>query len=516
MHTMHMGALSTHAKQLLLVSAILALSAGVYVVQVLNREPLQTIRVVRGDLSQEVSLTGKAKAVQEVDLAFQAGGTIRVVQARVGSKVVVGDVLAQLDEDEMRANLAQAEASRDAEAAKLRDLQNGAKPEDLAVLEAKVASADSSRVDAVRKLANANRDAYTLADDAVHNKADQFLDNARSAPSLRIAPPDSQLIFRIESDRLALETLFTKWNNLNNATIGEDEADTVIAYLRSIQSYLASLSQAANSPNVSSDLSSATLASYRTDLSTARTQVDTAITQLQSALSALRTAEADLAIARRTLDSEKAGSTVLTIEAQAARVKQYEAQVASLAAQLSKTNLLSPITGIVTSQNAKVGQVANAGSPLVSVISDADLEIEAYVPEISIGKVDIGNRARIVFDAFPDQEYEGTVAAIDPAETIIDGVTNFKLTIALAQKDSRLRRGLTADVTIVRSAKESVLVIPEYAIQTEGGTSYVRVVRAGKPVAVAVTTGMRGTNGFIEIVSGINEGDEVVIAATEE
>lgn len=508
---MHMVAFSPYVRLSLTVGVLATLVALGYAIRAFSSESLETIEVVRTDVRQEISVTGKAIAVEEVELAFQAGGTISEVFTQVGSLVVLGDVLARLDEREMRASLQQAEALRDAEAAKLADMRNGIKPEDIAILEAKLEGAISARDQAHINLINAIRDAYTAADDALRNKADQFVDNAWHTPVLRIIPPDFQLVQRIETGRRQLETVLEEWKRTLDDTTDEERAADALSALRIIQSYLTELSLAANASHISGALSAATLATYRNDLSLARSQVDGAITELQAAIASHRLASTDVAVTLRTLESEKAGSTQLSLEAQSARVTQYEAQAASIRAQLTKARLVSPISGVVTQQRAKIGQVAAAGTPLVSVISNADLEIEAYVPEISIGKVEIGNRATVVFDAYPDDEFLGTVAAIDPAETVIEGVANYKVTIALAHKDTRLRRGFTADVRIIRAEAEDVLAIPEYVlVHTSAGAAVEKIVD-GMVTESLVQLGLRGDNGYVEILEGLAEGDRLVI-----
>ncbi len=506
-----MSVLLKHLRLLVFLGIVLFILSGIQTYRVYSEVKPETVKAIRGDVVQQISITGKAKAVQEVDLAFQTGGTIEAVNVRVGSRVTIGDVLATLDKGEMHATLRESEANRDAEAAKLADLQSGARPEDVAILEARVASARADFVDAEYRLSNSFRDAYTSADDAVRNKADQFMDSSGGDFDLRISPPDFELIARIERNREALNPIFPEWARMNSAVVSLEAGGKAAEYLRQVQSYLSELSQAANDSNVTSTLSQTTMSTYKADLSLARVAIDNAIADLQTALAAYRATDAAITVAERTLASEEAGSTKLSLDAQAARVKQFEAQIANVRAQLSRALLISPITGVVTKQNAEVGEVGVAGSPLVSVISDADLEIEAYVPEISIGKVEIGNRVEIVFDAFPDDRFTGSVAAIEPAETVIDGVANFKVTVALVEKDPRLRRGLTADLTIIRASRENVVYLPEFVLErSESGVTVQKMIN-GKVFAVPITTGMRGENGTTEILSGVAEGDIIVV-----
>ncbi len=508
-------ALSPYVRLTLTIALLLCIGGGIYVYRSYAREPETVIMVTRGDVTKQVSVTGKARAVQEVDLAFQTGGTIQTVQARVGSRVLSGDILAVLNTAEMQAALNEALASRDAEVATLGDLSNGARPEDLAVLQAKLESARLSEIDATSELRNALRNAYTVADDAVHNKADRLIDMSGRTPTLRITPPDLMLVLSIERTRGELDPLFTSWEALSNLDPTLSLGISVLNNLEKVQSYLAALSQAANASNASTDLSDSDISTYRVNLASARNAIESSLSEVQGALAAVRNASSAVSIAERTLLSEKAGSTELALLAQEARVKQFDAQVESIRAQLTRANLVAPISGVVTRQSAKVGQVAHAGETLISVISDADLEIEAYVPEISIGKVEVGNAARIAFDAFQDEVFDGVVAEIEPAETVIDGVTNFKVTVALTRKDPRLRRGLTADITIVSARRNNVLIVPEYVVERHDGVSYVLVRREEGTSLEPVALGLKGDDGAIEVLSGLREGDAVVVPLGE-
>jgi HlyD family secretion protein len=144
--------------------------------------------------------------------------------------------------------------------------------------------------------------------------------------------------------------------------------------------------------------------------------------------------------------------------------------------ELSKFTLRSPISGVVTKQDGKLGQIVTAGSPIVSVISSNDYEIEANVSEVSIGNVVVGSTVSIKMDAFQNEGFPGTVAYIEPGETIVDGVVNFKTTVAISDDySSYLKPGLTANLLIQTYRRDDVLVIPTYALINKDGKSFVNV-----------------------------------------
>jgi len=88
--------------------------------------------------------------------------------------------------------------------------------------------------------------------------------------------------------------------------------------------------------------------------------------------------------------------------------------------KLNDAILKAPFPGVVAKIDIKIGEVVTAGGEsVISLISANKFEIEVDVPEADIGKVDIGDPARIVLDAFPEESWPGQVAEIEPAETII-------------------------------------------------------------------------------------------------
>ena len=129
---------------------------------------------------------------------------------------------------------------------------------------------------------------------------------------------------------------------------------------------------------------------------------------------------------------------------------------------------------------------------------------------MDIGALNIDNQVKITFDAFPKETFLGKIAFIEPAETIVDGVTNFKIKIILEKDDARLKSGLTANLDIITKTKESVLFLPQYAILENDEGSFVKLASNGQTLQQAVELGLRGENGSIEILSGVNEGDEVL------
>jgi HlyD family secretion protein len=188
-----------------------------------------------------------------------------------------------------------------------------------------------------------------------------------------------------------------------------------------------------------------------------------------------------------------------------------EASVLSAKAELDKTVIIAPISGTVTRQDAKVGQIDSANVILVSLISASNFEIEANIPEADIAKVAVGNTADITIDAYgSDVRFETKVVKIDPAETEIEGVATYKTTFIFTKEDERVKSGMTANIDILTAKKENVILIPTRAVSSKNNEKFVQILTGQGPEDIIITVGLRGSDGNIEIISGVNEGDKIV------
>ena len=261
--------------------------------------------------------------------------------------------------------------------------------------------------------------------------------------------------------------------------------------------------------------------SYKTTVSSARAGISAALADISAAQEKLNTAESNYLVAQKNLELKQSGNQPETISAQEAQVQRAEAGVGLIQAQLAKTVLRSPIAGLVTKMDIEVGEIAPANTALAAVIAESALEIEANVPEVDIAKINIGNAVKINLDALPYENFTGRVVYIDPAETVIDGVVNFKIKIFFDQTDERIKSGLTANLDVKTLTKEDALVLPQFAIiENDRGTFVKKIASAGAGLAAAknldqaqetpVKIGIRSPDGRVEVISGLAEGDSVL------
>ncbi len=204
-------------------------------------------------------------------------------------------------------------------------------------------------------------------------------------------------------------------------------------------------------------------------------------------------------------------------EAKKLASEQARERVRTLELQMKENVLTAPMSGIISQFDARVGEVVTLGQTIARVIKPEAYILESRVPESDITKITLGMTAHITFDSLSsDDIFESVVQSIDPAATIIQDVVSYKVQFRLARIDERLREGMTGNIDIETAKREGVLWVPYRALTKEGTKTYTEVKQADQTFKkVEVTTGLEGDEGTIEVKSGLKEGDEVTIGATQ-
>lgn len=484
----------------LVIVVIIALSRGGSSVS------FESATAERGTIKEQVSVTGKVLPVAKADLAFEKSGAIAKILVKVGDRVKAGQTLASLDNAADLANYQSAQA-------KLDDVRRSLRPEELAAEQAKV---DSSKVlldNAGKDALDAFRDGYVKAQGAVVNYTDSFFSNPQSVnPTINIRVSSSNLERSINGKRLLVTMELNKWKadlDANGAAI--DKAADLLAgadgHLSVIKDYMGTLSSIVNDLNPgNSGLTQSAIDTYVSYANSAQSGLNQAISAITVAETSLKNKIAAYDEARNNFGLKNAGASPEAIRAQ-------EATVAAYRAEWSKDTLTSPIDGLVTRVEPDLGEFVSAGSVVFSVQSYGDYKIEAFVPEADIAKVAAGNTAQVTLDAYgSDTLFKAKVVTIDPAETVLEGVPTYKVTLYFTDRDERIRSGMTANTDILTHEKSDTIVIPLRAVTDDNGTKTVKLIRDdGKTYdVVPVQTGLKGYDGMIEIVSGLTAGQKVV------
>ncbi|MFI5110023.1 MAG: efflux RND transporter periplasmic adaptor subunit [Terriglobales bacterium] len=361
-------------------------------------DPSKLAKVEKGDLAKSVVATGKIEPITKVEIKSKASGIVKKLYVEYGDKVKKGQVLADLDKEEIQARVAQARAQ----------------------LEASSASLNGTRADLVRAKVDAEG-------------------------------PDVPLLKR--------------------------------AYVRA---------QGMAKDGVVSE-------------------------------SALDDAQKNYELALNKQNVSKAQLQVLEAKIGQAQgqVAQDRANLKQLEEQLGYTTIESPIDGIVLSRDVEVGDavssilVLGSSATLVMTMGDtSEVYVKGKVDESDIGKVYLGQPARIKVESYKDKTFTGKVTKISPMGVEKDNVTTFEVRASINNPEGVLKANMTANAEIILEEHKNVLQIPEGAIlYDKDKKASVEVPdpkgKEGKR-KMAVNIGI--SNGAkTELLGGLKEGAQVVL-----
>jgi len=243
----------------------------------------------------------------------------------------------------------------------------------------------------------------------------------------------------------------------------------------------------------------------------------------------------EMLISREQLETAKAQYEISEADKESIlyQIKQAEASLQSTLDHLSKTVYNSPIDGIITSLRIEEGEIAlvgtmnNPGTVLMSIADLSVMEVEVEVDETDVIGVKIGQLSEVKVDAFPDQTINGKVTEIGSSAlqkvTASEESKDFKVIITLENPPEDLKPGLSASADIITADKKDVLAIPISALvlrekedadknkkKNEEPEEGVYIVENSRAKFYPVNKGIMGEM-MIEIVSGLEEGQEVVV-----
>jgi HlyD family secretion protein len=240
----------------------------------------------------------------------------------------------------------------------------------------------------------------------------------------------------------------------------------------------------------------------------AQSALDDAHSALDVAENRKRSAQAQLAISRAKVTEARA------------QVAQAKATADRIAEDLANATLRAPIDGTVLTRDVEIGSpvssILNLGANGTLVMTLGDITrvfVRGRVDEADIGRVRLGQQARIRVETFKDKAFEGRVTQISPMGVEKDNVTNFEVRVSIDNPGKELKANMTANAEIVLEEHPNSIIVPEAAISYDAQKhAFVDVVSPGakngrKKTAVTVGVG-NGTK--IQILEGLKAGDKVV------
>ncbi len=300
--------------------------------------------------------------------------------------------------------------------------------------------------------------------------------------------------------------------------------DDIIAYKSAVASALSSLIADGTALANAKQSFAAAQAALVDDVASSVNALATATVSRSRAVatsaSAVASRSADLARASASLASIVVAPRNVDVASLRASIAAAQAELAGAEARLAKTRIVSPIDGIVTAVAFDAGESAAVGQPAITVLSTGtQYEIAMDVPESDVSKIHVGDASDVTFDALGDAlVFPGTLSGIDPAQKVIEGVVFYeaKVTLAEGQDLSLIRPGMSSNVTVHAAARADALSVPSRSVLTKGGYKYVRRQAADGTIEErTVMVGLRADGGMTEILSGLEEGETVVVSLSK-
>ena len=204
-----------------------------------------------------------------------------------------------------------------------------------------------------------------------------------------------------------------------------------------------------------------------------------------------------------------------------AEIAQSKAALANASENLQYATIVSPIDGEVLSRDVEVGDavssilVLGSQATLVMTLGDtSEVYVKGQVDESDIGKVYLGQPARIVVESFKDRAFQGRVTKIAPLGEEKDNVTTFEVRVSIVNATGELRANMSANAEIILEEKKNVLLVPEGAVIFDKDKSSLVEVpdpkadtgRRRVPVKLGISNGVKA-----EVVSGLSQGEKVVL-----
>jgi len=431
----------------------------------------QFISVTKGPITESVSLTGNTTPEQSVSLTFGSSGIVSHTYSSLGKKVSSGQVLAELNTNDLLSQLHNAQAgliiARQHASASKNNLASVKSQQDVLVKNAYYNLLNSTPEaipkdgtgDYVAPIISGN---YNLGKEGTI-KLTSYYSAGGSSFSATGLTEGTGAANSITSQPIGDSGLFIKFPSTTNININ----DWIIEI-----------------PNKKA-------ANYLQNYNAYQLALETRDKAISDAQANIGTADI---------------SSISDAE-----ITQAQANIDSIIAKIQNAKIVAPISGVITQFDAKVGQLASQSVPLISIISNGGYEVDSGVSETDIGKISVGNKVSMTLDAFPNETFTGKVFYIAPAETNTQGVVSYQVKILFDKADPRLKSGLTANIDIQTKYKDSTLILPQYAIlQNDTGTFIETIDEKGKVKQTPVQLGIIDQKGNVEVISGATQGEQVL------
>lgn len=424
----------------------------------------------------QIVLSGRTEPVNFVDLGFADSGRVQKVFVTEGQIVKKGQVLAELEMSDLQAQLLNARAGLTIAKANARQSESSLE---------KVTNEQDLIVQSAKRILFGNLEAYP----------DDIFSSAKAPIVTGSYQGDSEGEYLLEIYPSYADTgVSIRYSGLEEGLASVTVGSRVPLGKKGLYIQFPEIGGYANTkwivpvPNNRSGSYPVSLANYQTALATRNRVIESA-------------------------QSETSGEMQSIAQA---RVNQAQAGVDQIISAMNRRRIIAPFSGTISQVVLKQGEstigMSKDISPGISLLAVDQYKVMVKIPEIDVYRIATGSGVSVTLDAYgSDVVFDGVLTTINPAETIVDGVSVYEGTIIFNKSDDRIRSGMTAIVNVVVNEKDDVVAIPrEYLIQ-EKGDYFVMIKNEDDVIKKKVTIGITGSNGVVEITEGLIV-DQVIVS----
>ena len=528
-----------------------------------DKIPQKTEIAKRDELVVKISASGNLEALVSVEVKSNVEGEIDKLYVEEGDFVEKGQMLLQIDDEQIREEMKQAEANVSAAQAQLeqskrsltikgKQLESDLQQQRDSVLQAQtsynVAKATTlqqvsqQEIDIQNTKEALEQDKISLRQAEIALKQAELtlseVEQAETAAKVDLDNADSEL----KRTQELFEKKYVPKKSLEDAQASY--ANSLNRY-QTAQKRVLSQKETVKSQKESIDGRKRAVQMRETTLKFEEQNLgllkQTRAAQEEQSATQLRIAETRLKQLEDNINDEKDISQ-FSLEGTKANLLRTQSTLNNQNERLGWTSIVAPMSGIVINLEIEEGEIVTSGRsafsqspPIMQIVDLSQMVVKTSINEVDMEKLKLGQKAEIQIRAYPDRVYNGEVREVSPSGQPRDNIIYFEVVIAVLGSPEELRPGMTADVDIIVLEKKDVLLLPIEAVKSERergaeGRSdrryYVMLAPKGEGRDSAKNGSAEGTKTYvevgeqndmqIEILSGLSEGDQVFVEAPPE
>ncbi len=449
--------------------------------------------VRRGDFQMRISATGNLEPLLDVEVKSNVEGEIIKLYVKEGDVVEKGDVLIDLDPEQIEQEKKQAQANVAAAKAQFKqaelnvDLTQKSLDSGLQQAKDNVKISESSLkttiAESKTRITQVETDIQTtqnaLAQDQIAleqakielNRADLSLSELKSSrDSAKVTLDNAESELQRNQDLFEKKLVAKK--SLEDAESSRANASsqhkTSIQRVESQEKTVESQTQTIKTRERAIASREATLAYQKINL---EKQIEVRQSQEEQSQLQLQIAQTRLKEITDTIENEKLVVAEGTVSA-AASVLRNESTLINQEERLGWTSIKAPMAGTVTRLNVEEGEIVTSGRsafsqspPLMTIADLSKMVVKTYINEVDMERLRLDQSAEIKVDAYEKKRYKGRVAEIAPSGEERDNIITFEVMIEVAGSPSELRPGMSTDVDIITYEEKDVLLLPIDAVE---------------------------------------------------